>query len=299
MSSQPPLYAGLDAVRPDNATLVVVGDTQRTSRLELWWRSNDAEQSALLAEVARRTPAAVLNVGDLVTWGTSAAHWRRFDRAHAPIRAAGVPVLPVLGNHDYLPWPPRGLAPYRARFPVLAEARWFLLRHRGVAFVALDSNLARLGRHLRAVQRAWLAETCATLAADPEVRGVVGLWHHPPLTNSRVVRPAPRAARELGDPIRATGKAVAIFTGHCHAYEHFLVNGLHHVVTGGGGGPLQPLWTDPRRRRYPDLFSWPGRHRFLHFCALHIGDSAIETEIIRLVERSAPEVVDRFAIPLR
>ncbi|TNF36251.1 MAG: metallophosphatase family protein, partial [Deltaproteobacteria bacterium] len=127
-------------MRPDNPVVVIVGDTQRTSRLELWWRANDAEQRALLAEVARRRPAAVLNVGDLVTWGPSAAQWRHFDRAHAPLAAAGVPVLPVLGNHDYLPWPPRALAPYTARFPHVADARWFVLRHAGVAFVALDSN---------------------------------------------------------------------------------------------------------------------------------------------------------------
>lgn len=283
-------------MRPDNPVVVVIGDTQRTSRLELWWRTNDREQAALLAEVARRRPAAVLNVGDCVTWGPSRAQWRHFDRVHAPLREAGVPLLPVLGNHDYMPWPPRGLAPYVARFPHLDGARWFTLRHRGVAFVGLDSNFAALGRRRRAAQARWLAETCDALAADPEVRAVIGLWHHAALTNSRVVRPSRRAAAELAAPLRATGKSVANFSGHCHAYEHFLHEGVHHVVTGGGGGPLQPLWTSPKTRRYPDLFAWPGRHRFLHFCALHLGPDGIDVEVVKLDDAGAPEVVDRFAI---
>ena len=33
-------------------------------------------------------------------------------------------------------------------------------------------------------------------------------------------------------------KITAVFNGHDHNYQHHLKNGIHYVVTGGGGAPL-------------------------------------------------------------
>lgn len=32
----------------------------------------------------------------------------------------------------------------------------------------------------------------------------------------------------------------AVFAGHDHNYQHHLKNGVHYIVTGGGGAPLAP-----------------------------------------------------------
>jgi hypothetical protein len=36
-----------------------------------------------------------------------------------------------------------------------------------------------------------------------------------------------------------------VFSGHDHAYEHFFQNGVHYIVTGGGGAPLYDVDAPP------------------------------------------------------
>jgi hypothetical protein len=35
------------------------------------------------------------------------------------------------------------------------------------------------------------------------------------------------------------------FFGHDHNYQHYLKNGIHYVITGGGGAPLYDVDTPP------------------------------------------------------
>jgi hypothetical protein len=35
----------------------------------------------------------------------------------------------------------------------------------------------------------------------------------------------------------------AVFSGHDHNYQHNLVNGVHYLVSGGGGAPLYDIET--------------------------------------------------------
>jgi hypothetical protein len=61
--------------------------------------------------------------------------------------------------------------------------------------------------------------------------------HHPPYT---------AVERRQGDnphvtalvPMLEKYKVTAAFFGHDHNYQHYLKNGVHYVVTGGGGAPL-------------------------------------------------------------
>ncbi len=297
----PAVYAGPEALpaRPAGAgVLALVGDTQRTSLLELLWRHHDPEQRALFADLARRRLDGLVNLGDLVTWGGSRRAWRHFDRLHGALRAAAVPVMPVMGNHDYLPTRGGARRHLARRFPWLQGRRWYTFRWRGLAFVALDSNFRALGARAAAAQDRWLGETAAALAVDPDVRGVVGLWHHPPFTNSRVVRPSAAARDRLAAPLMASGKALAVFSGHCHAYERFEHEGVAFVVSGGGGGPLQRVEHRPQRRRFADRFAWPWPLRFLNYCALHAAeDGAVELVVTRVVDEALPlAVVDRVAL---
>src|SRR6202011_1935800 len=61
--------------------------------------------------------------------------------------------------------------------------------------------------------------------------------HHPPLTAVK---------RRQGDnkemtalmPLFEKYKVQAAFFGHDHNYQHHLKNGIHYIITGGGGAPL-------------------------------------------------------------
>ena len=93
--------------------------------------------------------------------------------------------------------------------------------HAGIVVAATDL-------HVEGTPKVWTktADSERTIArhdADPNVRAIVGLWHHPPMTNSWLVTPCPVVRREFVSRLAASPKAIAAFSGHCHGFEHFEV----------------------------------------------------------------------------
>jgi predicted phosphodiesterase len=226
----------------------VLGDTQRTTRLEvllLRREQNELARRALIEQLARQErPRFVIHLGDLVSTGASAREWRYFDGLIAPLTSRGIELWPILGNHDY--WGPRALAlrHVRERFPELSPRTYRSARYAGLGFVFLDSNLH--GAAARA-QAHWLEPTLEAFDADPDTRGVLVFAHHPPFTNARAGRfglsrpffPA-RDAYTYDQILPAffrSRKTLALLSGHIHGYERFVVQGKNFVVSGGAGGP--------------------------------------------------------------
>ena len=46
-------------------------------------------------------------------------------------------------------------------------------------------------------------------------------------------------------PLLEKYRVTAAFFGHDHNYQHYLKNGIHYVVTGGGGAPLYDVDKPP------------------------------------------------------
>jgi len=276
---------------------MIVGDTQETALIErlVGLEQNAARRVHLLDELAARRPDAVLHLGDLVTFGSAPGHWARLDQLLAPLRAANVPLLPVVGNHDRMIVAKLGLRQLAKRFEVLRTRTWYDFELAGVAFIALDSNLVR-GATGEA-QVAWLEEVVGTADADPDIKAIVAYWHHPPMSNSRIVRPSRHAREVFLGTLGRSKKALAVFTGHAHAYEHFIVDGVHCFVSGGGGGPRHTLEVRPERWRARDLFGG-GAKRFMHFLELEIGDDALTIATIRMADGTHRcDEADRVTLP--
>ncbi|MEO6420978.1 MAG: metallophosphoesterase, partial [Polyangiaceae bacterium] len=107
---------------------VVVGDLQRTSLLEFWRESNDAERAVLVRAIAELHPAFVAMTGDMVFDGSSKKKWSDFDELCTPLREAGVPVVAAFGNHEY--WGGReGEAQVFARVPTLGGRHWYTVAY--------------------------------------------------------------------------------------------------------------------------------------------------------------------------
>ena len=47
------------------------------------------------------------------------------------------------------------------------------------------------------------------------------------------------------EPLFEKYRLTAGFFGHDHNYQHFLKNGVHYVITGGGGAPLYDVAKPP------------------------------------------------------
>jgi hypothetical protein len=280
-------------VRPGR--FAILGDLQRTSRLEFWRESNPEESRALVAEIAARAPDFVVTLGDLVFRGSSRRDWARVDALLAPLR--GIAVHPILGNHEY--WLRRGpaLRNFFERFPALGGRRWRSEAYGPLGLVFLDSNEPQLGGGAWAEQAAWLGRELARMDAEPAVRGVLVFAHHPPYTNSTVTGDGAHVQRTFVPPFAGARKTIAMVSGHVHSLERFLRDGKTYLVAGGGGGPRVALARGDARRHADDLVDGAAVRPF-HFLEAVAGKGGLEIEVVGLEKGArAFAALARFTLP--
>lgn len=275
----------------------MIGDLQRTALIEFWRESNNPEREALVRDLAATCPDALFIVGDLVFYGSSARHWEKFDALMAPVRDAGIPAFAVFGNHDT--WTGRAWSEDNlfARFPHLEGRHHHEVAYGPIRLVLLDSNIDVLSREEWADQRRWYQETLRRLDADPAVRGIVVLLHHPPYSNNTRTDDGGHVRRDLVLPFMESRKTMAMISGHVHSYERFLRGGKMFIVSGGGGGPRPKLDLGPERPHPDDLVQGPALRPF-HYLLLAPGAGGIEFEA-RGLQRKEQEVrtLERFTLP--
>jgi 3',5'-cyclic AMP phosphodiesterase CpdA len=259
----------------------VVGDLQRTSLAEIFRESNERERDRLVREIAARGPDFLVCAGDLVFAGSSRLDWEEFDALTRPLRDAGVPMLPILGNHDYWPRKSTALRNYFARFPHVSGRRWYSVAYGPLGLVFLDSNEKALGPALWSEEAAWFASEIARFDADRAVRGTVVFVHHPPFTNSTVTTDESHVQRAFVPPFLAAKKTLAMISGHVHSYEQFAKGGKTFLVTGGGGGPRVRLASGAARRHSEDAFVGPEVRHF-HFLLCAPGADGLQIEVVGL-----------------
>jgi hypothetical protein len=292
----PAPFAGEVPPFREGGRIAIVGDLQRTSLLEFWRESNDAERAVLARAIAAERPALLAIGGDLIFDGSSAIQWAEFDALTAPIRAAGVPVVAAFGNHEY--WGGAGVEPhFFARFPHLGWRHWYAIAYGPLRLVVLDSNVDDLTPDAWRSQIAWFERTLTELDGDRSVRGVVVLLHHPPYTNSRVTGDEEHVQRAFVPAFLRADKTLAMVSGHVHSYERFERSGKAFVVSGGGGGPRACLHAGARRRHPDDRFAGPTLRDF-HFLLLAPRDGGLEVEVKGL-RKGGSELapMDRFTLP--
>jgi hypothetical protein len=259
----------------------VVGDLQRTSRAEFWRESNPEERRRLVVQISTRGPDFVVGLGDLVFRGSSRRDWEEFDALTAPLRAAGIPVFPVLGNHEYWTRREPALRNALARFPRLAASRWYTETYGPLRLVFLDSNESALGAAAWREEARWLDAELERADAEEAVNGVIVFVHHPPYTNSTVTGDELHVRKAFVPPFAAARKTIAMISGHVHSYEHFVRGGKAFLVAGGGGGPRVRLARGAKRRHVDDVFEGPEVRHF-HFLLCTPGLSGLGVEVVGL-----------------
>jgi len=166
---------------------------------------------------------AVLTTGDNAYCCGTDAQSRFARRLLAPLRLAGAPVHPALGNHDNAT---EGGAAFMRVFGM--TRRWYTVNVGPVQFVVLDSN-----RTSSATQLTFLK---GVLAKPRPGRFRVVLFHHPAWSCS-AHGPDP-GVRDRWLPLFGT-RVDLVLAGHNHTYERFrATNGTPYVTTGGGGARL-------------------------------------------------------------
>jgi predicted phosphodiesterase len=292
---KPPSYAGFTDIHPAKNCFVLVGDIQGTSRWEFWREKKDKERKLISDEIAKRDPAFVIHLGDLTTRGSSEKHWQEFDDSHRAFREKTLPFFPVLGNHEYYGNDETAIQNYFGRFPHLEKKRWYSFAWKNIAFIMTDSNFSNLAPEQIKEQSQWYLEELEKFEKKAGIDYVIVCCHHPPFTNSRVISPSQEVKTHLADPFLRFQKTQLFFSGHCHSYERFQVDGKFFIVSGGGGGPRHKLTTDPTKRSYQDKFEG-SELRFFHFCEIEWGERSFTFKVIRLEQDGTFILADSLKI---
>ncbi|MCL5103968.1 MAG: metallophosphoesterase family protein [Armatimonadetes bacterium] len=250
---------------------IVYGDT----------RSEPARHKQVIdAMDAEHDVSFVLHTGDVVNRGSELKLWipTFFGPARRMIRT--VPFYFELGNHE-------GNSPnYFKYFALPGGERWYSFDVGEIHVIGLDSNTSF---EPGSAQYKWLI-------GDLETHKRAGwkfvFMHHPTYTSgthgsvnlSGVPKEAPiRTAQELFPDLARKYGIRAIFSGHDHAYERSVRDGVSYVVSGGGGAPSYGE---------PNAAHNPYRRVFYsgtHYCVISVnGNSA------RMVARTpAGKIIDQ------
>src|SRR6266849_2987990 len=211
----PPIGAG--AYR-----FVVYGDTRTR---------HDVHRKVVKALVAHGIPDFVLHTGDLVADGNDTSMWPVFFDIEKHLLRQTV-FFPSLGNHE------RNSRDYYDFFQVTTP--YYSFDWGNGHFIVLNSDVGNAAASERSKDVFWTEQTRwleDDLQSHQKADYRFVFAHHPPFT---------AVARRQGDnpnmtalvPMFEKYRVTAAFFGHDHNYQHYLKNGIHYVITGGGGAPL-------------------------------------------------------------
>jgi hypothetical protein len=282
-------------------TFVAYGDVRFTDpakdKVSYPW-----ERVKLVEKIAQEKPGFISFTGDIVNRGSRAADWLVYDAETQPWRDAGIPVYPVLGNHDVQGNDQRALENYFGRYPELKQRRWYAFQYANAYFLMLDST-ADISEG--SAQWRWLVDQLDHRVPQ-DADYVFLMLHHPPYTRSS--SPMLKGKFRHGHSAREREEVLAfmleekrlrlraqmvLLAGHVHNYERYQYDHVMYVVTGGGGA------TPYTFRRLSDDF-YHGRGPTFHYCLFTVHENKLEMRMVKL-ERDGDQalwsVADSFEMP--
>jgi hypothetical protein len=201
---------------------VVYGDTRTR---------HDVHRHVVEAMLKYSTPDFLIHTGDLVADGNAKEMWPVFFGIEKELLRKAA-FFPSLGNHE------RNSREFYDIFQV--EKPYYSFDWGNGHFIVLNSDIGNAAPTPREKDEFWTAQTRwleEDLKAHQDARFRFVAAHHPPFT---------AVARRQGDnpqmtalvPLFERYHVSAGFFGHDHNYQHYLKNGIHYIITGGGGAPL-------------------------------------------------------------
>lgn len=257
------LFVAITHLASAQGQIVFVSDTQKPMWVEglfLPSHHNEKATELIFQSIQSAKPQSVFILGDVVSLGHKEKKWKKIDAYLHQLRSSGMEVDALLGNHDVMSKPKKGEQVFQTRFPHHQRLGYIRFVD-SLAIVLLNSNFKTLTATDRLQQKKWLEQQLTELDQAPKVQFVIVACHHAPYTNSKIVRSSMDVQQDFVPAYLKSTKAVLFITGHSHNFEHFLKNGKHFLVIGGGGGIHQPTRTstaetDDLAKEYKPLFHY-------------------------------------------
>jgi len=239
----------------------------------------------IIKEIA---PDFYINTGDLVERGESDADWDLFFEESRDLMK-GTTLFPSLGNHDYHSDDAYNCDEYLNSFSLPGNEQWYSFTYGNAYFIALNSNSISVGIGPDSEQYQWLEKELQKAATTSRWQFV--FFHHAPYSMGKA-HPASadkyvRLVLETFPPLFERYGVDIVFSGHEHSYQHHLVNGVHYVVTAGGGAGLHDLGTPESWTIYAEMT--------YHVVKVRVDGSSLEIEAIRSPDAT---VMESFSVSL-
>ena len=205
-------------------TFAVIGET----------RSGGEDYLELVHAVMEHKPDFVVNTGDMVV-SPNKARWSEFWEQSKEIT---VPYFLTVGNHDVRDKKSEAL--YKEEVDLPGNELYYSFAVDDSLFIFLDSNMPGQDRKITGDQYKWVEQTLA--GSDQKYKFVFvhhplypekGLGHH----YGGSLDKYPKERDRLESLFVKYGVNI-VFVGHEHLYLRKTVDGILHIITGGGGASL-------------------------------------------------------------
>lgn len=208
-------------------SFVVLGDNR--SGGDVYWK--------IVSMAMERKPDFIVNTGDMIASPGSLDDWAKFWDLS---KIVTVPYFLTVGNHDAHPKVPRSEKIYREQVDLPGNELYYSFVAGDSLFIVLDSYVDDEEKRITGEQYLWLEG----VLANAKQRHKFVFLHHPLYTEPRKGKHAgdsldkyPKERDRLEALFVKTGVR-AVFAGHEHFYQRKSVDGITHIITGGGGAPL-------------------------------------------------------------
>jgi hypothetical protein len=192
---------------------------------------HDVHKNVMAQLLKHGIPDFVIQTGDMVEDGSNNALWPIFfDIERDLLRQTAF--FPSLGNHE------RNAQDYYDLFP--GTHAYYSFNWGNAHFAVINSDVGNSAASKRekdafwAEQVKWLEDDLAA-TQTAEYRFVVA--HHPPFSAVTNRHPGNAHMAALTPMFEKYHVSAGLF-GHDHNYQHYLKDGVHYIVCGGGGAPL-------------------------------------------------------------
>lgn len=239
-----------------NFTFVVLGDN----------RSGDDIYKKLVVMAMERKPFFVVNTGDMIATPGNKSDWAKFWEMSKLIT---VPYYLTVGNHDANPRVPFSEQVYKQEVDLPGNELYYSFAAGNSLFIVLDSFIDGQEKRIMGEQFKWLEDL---LARSDQLHKFVFI-HHPLFTepgkgvHSGTSLDLYPKERDRLEALFVKAKVTAVFCGHEHFYQRKTVDGITHIITGGGGAPLYGKDEDGA---------------FNHFIVVTVDNDKVSSEVIDL-----------------
>lgn len=251
-----------------------------------------------IAVLADRAPHVVMHGGDITYQANPFDTWNGMTNGMAPLFERA-PVHFCVGNHEF-----EHGDEISVQFDRLfagqgdpgGAPRYFAFTYGAVRFLCVDTESGNL-EEMDTTQIAWIDAELAAASADPAIAFPVVGFHRPTYTLSKHA-PGNTTVRELLHSRFTAHGVPLVLSGHAHAYERFVVDGVQYVIDGGGGAVLY----DPDEDRAEVEAARPGESALRQAVSRSLGVTTVDVAAdgaltVRRIAAADGAVQDEITVP--